>query len=529
MRQMARWVKLACSATIFLGFSVQAANPAAQGQLQPNEHHERFIVFNQGDLVQGKWQQDRAVSLSLYTPDGQRWRDLGLPDEKQGQFVFIAPLDGEYRISLSGAGVYSWSIDEITPLAEQQLELETPLQSDLIRQWERRLQTGESTDAFWQQVQQSGAPLRERLSHTHDRLTFVWRAAQRSARLRGGPALLDGGQMHRLGQSDIWYVTYDIPRDAFFSYQIAPDMPPGVPERLALRATLQADPYNPWRLMPQVRDAHRNHSVVALPEAPTPVLGADPSTVVASGKLESFDFSSAVLGNTRTVHIYTPEAIDQEPIEHVMVLFDGEDYLTQVNVPAMLDRLIQENQIKPLKLVLVGNPNMEARAHELTPLNKDFVDFLELELVPWMTAHGVQAAAENSIIAGSSYGGLAALNAALNLPHLFGKVISLSGSFWWGPPDEPAQWLVRQVVEREKQAVQVFMTAGLYEDNRGSQGITLLSANRHMRDVLQAKGYQLEYRESASSHGYLAWSLALPQGLRYFLAPGLDSVAGKAH
>lgn len=497
--------------------AVQAAPFEAEGHLQSNEQHERLLLLNRGDYVQGNWQQDEAVSLHLFDPQGTPWRDLSLPSEKHGEFGFVAAQDGEYRLRLTGQGNYQWTITQIVPLDEQQDLVKTPLQSDLILQWQRRLQTGEGTDAFWAQIKKVGSPLVERLSSSHDRVTFVWRGAQRSVQLRGGPGLLDGGQLHRLADSDIWYVTYDIPRNALFSYQLAPDTPQGVTGKTAARSTLQADPYNPRRLYPTVRDNFRNRSVLSLSRAPQALLGDDTAAHIAQGRLQSFEFNSVILENQRTVRIYTPPVAEGQNIEHVMVLLDGEDYLKIVNAPAMVDTLMREGKIAPVQLVLVGNAKAPARVRELPPHKPDFVEFLDQELLPWMAEHGVQASRENTIIAGSSYGGLAALNAGLNLPQHFGKVLSMSGSFGWGPQAGPAEWLVHQFVERERVPIDVYMSAGLYEDVSASQGVSLLRANRHMYDVLRAKGYPVQYTESPTAHGFISWDRVLPQGLEYFL------------
>lgn len=48
-------------------------------------------------------------------------------------------------------------------------------------------------------------------------------------------------------------------------------------------------------------------------------------------------------------------------------------------------------------------------------------------------------------------------------------------------------------------------------------GPSLLVANRHLRDVLQAKGYAVHYREFNGGHEVLNWRGTLAEGLLLLL------------
>jgi enterochelin esterase-like enzyme len=54
----------------------------------------------------------------------------------------------------------------------------------------------------------------------------------------------------------------------------------------------------------------------------------------------------------------------------------------------------------------------------------------------------------------------------------------------------------------------MFVAVGSMEET-ASQLVT----NRHFRDVLTARGYQLEYQEFNGVHGYLNWRSSLSDGL----------------
>jgi enterochelin esterase family protein len=73
------------------------------------------------------------------------------------------------------------------------------------------------------------------------------------------------------------------------------------------------------------------------------------------------------------------------------------------------------------------------------------------------------------------------------------------------PPTVEAAWSSRpgtQVLE-----------AGLLENQRDAPHITILRANRHLRTVLQAKGYSVQYMEYSGGLQPLCWQGTLSTGL----------------
>ncbi len=68
------------------------------------------------------------------------------------------------------------------------------------------------------------------------------------------------------------------------------------------------------------------------------------------------------------------------------------------------------------------------------PCNPSFVDFLVQELPPWVRErYHVTTDPAKTIVAGQSYGGLAAAYAGFCHSDVFGNALSQSGSFWWKP------------------------------------------------------------------------------------------------
>ncbi|NHX22037.1 alpha/beta hydrolase-fold protein, partial [Escherichia coli] len=87
-------------------------------------------------------------------------------------------------------------------------------------------------------------------------------------------------------------------------------------------------------------------------------------------------------------------------------------------------------------ILFVDSIDSDRRSVELPP-NPDFHRFLADELLVWLEQEkGLQVAAKETIVSGSSYGGLASAWVAFNRPDRFGKVLSMSGSYWWAPENE---------------------------------------------------------------------------------------------
>jgi enterochelin esterase family protein len=175
--------------------------------------------------------------------------------------------------------------------------------------------------------------------------------------------------------------------------------------------------------------------------------------------------------------------------------------------------------------VLVGNPTRDSRAEEL-PCNPRFADMVAGELLPWLSArYPITSDPARTVVAGSSYGGLASAWLGLRHPQRFARVLSLSGSFWWAPARPPGfvigglddvaegEWLTRQFATAPRSEVVFYLAPGLLERSAPSDGPGILETNRHLRDVLQARGQRVIYREFGGGHDYVNWRSELAEGL----------------
>lgn len=382
-------------------------------------------------------------------------------------------------------------------------------------------------DTFWQEVSKAGTPVVEPAKgETNYRLvTFLWRAKEETKNVAvvGGIGGYEFKKnlMSRLLDTDVWFKTYRIRSDARFTYNLSPNDSLVSFDELDLKdmkmvmqrvSTFKPDPLNPNRFPGFIVG-----SSTELPDAP-PQPWVKRAEGVAAGKVEEKKIKSTILGNERKAWIYTPPGYktDGTPY-HLVVMFDGTAYTMLVPTPVILDNMIAKALIPPMVAIVLDNPTQTSRNDEL-PCNARFADFLATEVVPWMRQnYNVTSNPKETVVAGSSYGGLASMFAGLKHPEVFGNILSQSGSFWWKPDgDAEHEWLTRQFVASAKLPVKIYMDVGLME--RGPtpvNGPDMVVVNRHMRDILQIKGYELHYREFNGGHEYLNWRGTLSDGLLF--------------
>ena len=70
--------------------------------------------------------------------------------------------------------------------------------------------------------------------------------------------------------------------------------------------------------------------------------------------------------------------------------------------------------------------------------------------------------------------------------------------------------IIRQYLATSKLPLRFYLEIGLLEKAIGYDGLLV---NRYMRDVLQARGYDVTYSEYNGGHDYICWRGSLADGL----------------
>ena len=416
--------------------------------------------------------------------------------------------------------------------------METPVESPAIHRLRKRIASAgsEALESFWRDVSARGTPLVEPLAddEQHSLLTFLWRPERDVGNVVIAPAPAVNGwdaannQMTRLADTNLWHRTYRVRNDLRATYYFAPDDPFADTSKMDLgertayfeeRAkAAQPDPLNglTFKLNPDMPP----ESIVELPGAP-PQPWAKRQAEVPRGRVEPSRFDSKMLGNARAIWTYLPPGYDPQSAPYpLLLLFDGPMYLG-MRIHVMLDNMIAAGVIPDIVCVMVEQVD---RNVELA-CNDEFAEWLVLELLPWVCAqYPVTSDPARVVIAGASYGGLAAAFMGLRHPEAFGNVLSQSGSFWWGPGYEQIsdfenraieqEWLIHQFEKAGAAPLRFYLDIGLLEDGWLPHGGPNPAASvRKMRDVLQAQGHDVHCAEFYGGHQCICWRGTLADGL----------------
>jgi enterochelin esterase-like enzyme len=389
---------------------------------------------------------------------------------------------------------------------------------------------------FWAEMVREGTPLVEKRSGGRRDywVTFVWRGrrGQTSVGLR---AMLGGyvaslSELTRLPGTDVWYLTFPVRDDLRETYQFAINEPwrpaRDSREEEEWEKRRVADPLNPRRVLyaedpkyphDPIKGSELAASLVELPRAPrhrelSLRWGVEP------GRLEAHLVASRSLKEKRRIWVHVPAGVDPRQAGlHVALFFDGFAYSHSMPGPTIVDNLVASGRIAPVLSVFVDQLRTRVeRRRDLCGSSPAFGKFVVRELLPWLRrTYGVHPQPDRTLLVGLSCGGLAALHWAAAHPERFRLVLSQSGAFQVNqPPDEEPGSLMRSMMGRPLLPLRIYMDAGLLEGNYVIPGgMTLLAANRHMRDVLRLKGYRLTYREFNGSHDFASWRETLVDGL----------------
>ncbi|MFZ0128847.1 MAG: alpha/beta hydrolase-fold protein [Candidatus Dormiibacterota bacterium] len=360
---------------------------------------------------------------------------------------------------------------------------------------------GSSPEAIDQLLRDHRVPLVEGTT-----CTFLWRG---DAEWVGVEHRMAGVAMplalRRLKDTDLWYASVELPRGARIQYRIL--------VRRGENVESMNDPLNPR----VVGDAVGSQSVLEADGYITPEwTHPDPSAV--AGELVDLRLPSRALRREAHVTLYIPSRMRRDRKMPLLVVHDGGDFLNYSSMGTVLDNLMHRRLMADC-VVAFTHPGDRLREYAASPAHSRF---LTTELVPHIEGSlRLRGDPRGRALMGASFGGVAALSAAVRAPGFYGALLLESPSLRFteaAPPGtfgdtfEPVVRFVNSVRARPKQVTdRVFLTFGAFEP--------LAVPDRAMVEVLRRMCAELRVVEGLDGHNWINWRDRLLDGLGW-LFPG---------
>jgi enterochelin esterase-like enzyme len=232
---------------------------------------------------------------------------------------------------------------------------------------------------------------------------------------------------------------------------------------------------------------------------------------IKKGELtDNIIIKSEVFNYSLQYRVYTPPGMKASDKLPTIYLADGQWYIGSGNMVDVLDKEISNGNIKPVIAVFVDNrdPNNleDNRRNSQFFCNQDYVDFYKKELLPTIESkYPASNKREDRVIQGLSFGGYNAACFGLMAHKEFAGISMQSPA-----NSEMVKKIAARYKATDKLPVKMFLSFGKKKDNEVE--------GRKFRDVLLAKGYEVEYKEVNFGHEWRNWGPLLDDSLRHFFS-----------
>ena len=242
----------------------------------------------------------------------------------------------------------------------------------------------------------------------------------------------------------------------------------------------------------------------------------------------------------RKIRVWTPSNYSDTSIRQFPVLYlqDGQNLFTdpesrskaktwRANTTAQ--RLITAGTIQPLVLVGIDNSGAK-RADDYTPVAwrgegggaDAYADFLVSRVKPFVDrTYRTRLGPESTALGGSSLGGLLALYAGLQLPDVFGGILAMSPSVYWG-----GDHIVSIAEQAWSPSTRIWLDMGMHETptmRGGLRKIVAALAHSGWRRDRSPRATLRATEDPKGHHDEASWGRRFGRALR-FLFPAKRSV-----
>jgi len=219
--------------------------------------------------------------------------------------------------------------------------------------------------------------------------------------------------------------------------------------------------------------------------------------------------SSKNLSYNVQYRVYTPNGYESMINLPVIFVTDGHEYSDDRlgSMIIVLDNLISEKKISPIIAVFI-DPRDPATSNNKRMdeyvINPKFAEFVASELVPQIdSTYKTKNHPAFRAILGTSLGGLNSAYFGYMKSNIFG-LIGIHSPAFWASKDA----IFNNYETSPKLPLKIYMSTGTIND-------TQADAER-MKSILDAKGYEIKYKEVNESHSWGNWRALIDESLEYF-------------
>ncbi len=233
-------------------------------------------------------------------------------------------------------------------------------------------------------------------------------------------------------------------------------------------------------------------------------------------------------GETRALRVYHPPGYDENTLRRFPVLYmqDGKNLFfpdeafqgNEWRVDETMDRLHGMNAVR--KAIVVGVAPADRLKDYTKPGYETYGRFLAERLKPLVDAQlRTLTGPEDSVVMGSSLGGVAALHVGWRHAKTFGRVACLSSTF--GHFDD----LFERIAVEPKQPLRIYLDSGWPKDN--------YEATNAMRDLLISRGYRLgddllQFSFPEGHHDEASWAGRIHLPFQFFFGRAWRAQRGES-
>lgn len=411
------------------------------------------------------------------------------------------------------------------------------------------------SEDWWLAIQAEGVPVIRNRNHPNCDVLFLWRDPQGNETTSPTSTVFidinsvtdhhspHPAAMTRFIGTDIWFWHVRLPSIWRGSYQFIPLSSSDMPDQRKEDDSRNQQRHWWMSIIPfavpdrlntgcgYISNWETQLSILHMPDAPSQAawVAHDKRSDDEPIGLHQRHWDSLILNNRRNVWVYetgdcelSAEEKAQRPL---ILLLDGRFWAENMPIFSALAYETQQGHVPPAVYVLIDEISSQHRSIEL-PCNTEFWQAVLTELLPWLKEDiSFTDRAEKTVVAGQSFGGLAAMYAGYNWPERFGCVLSQSGSFWWPDLELAGKvtdrihgrlpgvrgWLANHIEANPiNRPLKVYLEAGTREGE-------MISLSESMHDVLAEGDHQVMFNSFEGGHDRACWRGGLLTGLTWLL------------